>query len=159
MPSESVSLSSGSTEPPPEVTSQPTVTPGTPRPLASSTATRYGVGNGLPKYQACWSPSLFTSCAGGPGGSVGPSPPPQAAAKTNPRSAVRRTTEAGARRAQCTGPIASLPRPVRGGYTTLATPLGCGRDLASQLPSRQVAGTGVGGARIVVRMHVHIRIA
>src|SRR5439155_13285459 len=71
-----VVLCAALTPPPPAVTSQLTTTPGTGRLLASSALTLSGAGSGLSKYQLWASPAFFTSCVGGPGGSVPPPPPP-----------------------------------------------------------------------------------
>src|SRR5205823_10270586 len=65
-----VVLGSGLRLPPPVTNVQSTETPGTARPFASRTVTLYGTGSGLLKYPVCPSPPLFTTSAGGPGGSV-----------------------------------------------------------------------------------------
>src|SRR6266496_2332297 len=64
-PLASVVLCAGFTAPPPDDTVHVTATPGTARPLTSSTVTLKGVGNGLLKYQLCPAPPLGNTSAGG----------------------------------------------------------------------------------------------
>jgi hypothetical protein len=79
-PLTSVVLCRGLTSPPPDVTDHVTTTPRTARPLASTTVTLKGDGNGLLKNQLCASPPLIKKSLGGPGGCM--LSPPQAHAET-----------------------------------------------------------------------------
>src|ERR1051325_7814467 len=67
-----VVLWSGFTAPEPllDVTVHVTTTPGTGRPLRSTTVTLNGTGSGLLKYQLCPPPPLTPTSAGGPGGGI-----------------------------------------------------------------------------------------